>query len=284
MFEKMPDTTAPMGFCDTKSSLCGPSHGGCTSTTQITTIPRDNECHLYRSNSSGTPTCDCTTTYLPPTNPSSWQYWCTMGWCCTISTTPRIFQNPIKKYQYLELPEPWYDSNCYQTPKNIPWTPQNLSMVWSQCQQVHHHQKMATSSSTDSAKGTHQPGGTLTLALGKWASCVIHWGSDDPLGWWSYLELVSQHGMWLIVISAYCVCLQQFDVTATTVMAQQTRISTPTGVAAQAQLAHCVVWLDPINNREMVQQSVANWTEAKVQQTCEREFPWQRCKSWTRPW
>jgi len=34
---------------------------------------------------------------------------------------------------------------------------------------------------------------------------------------------------------------------------------------AQAQLAHHVAWLDPIDDREMVQQSMANWTEAKVQ-------------------
>jgi len=34
---------------------------------------------------------------------------------------------------------------------------------------------------------------------------------------------------------------------------------------AQAQLAHCLAWLDPIDDGEMVQQSVANWTEAKVQ-------------------
>ena len=36
-------------------------------------------------------------------------------------------------------------------------------------------------------------------------------------------------------------------------------------VAAQAQLAHRVAWLDPIDDREMVQQSMTNWTEAKVQ-------------------
>jgi len=34
---------------------------------------------------------------------------------------------------------------------------------------------------------------------------------------------------------------------------------------AQAQLAHHVAWLDLIDDREMVRQSVANWTEAKVQ-------------------
>jgi len=35
-------------------------------------------------------------------------------------------------------------------------------------------------------------------------------------------------------------------------------------VAAQAQLAHHMAWLDLIDDGEMVQQSVANWTEAKV--------------------
>jgi len=83
---------------------------------------------------------------------------------------------------------------------------------------------MATSSSTDSAKGQYQPGGTLTVALGKWASRVIQWGSDDPLGRWSYLELVGQHGMHLIIVSAYPVCPQQFDAMTNTVTAQQTRI------------------------------------------------------------
>jgi len=33
---------------------------------------------------------------------------------------------------------------------------------------------------------------------------------------------------------------------------------------AQGQLARRVTWLDPIDDREMVRQSVANWTEAKV--------------------
>ncbi len=36
-------------------------------------------------------------------------------------------------------------------------------------------------------------------------------------------------------------------------------------VAGQAQLACCVTWLDLIDDREMVQQSVAHWTAAMVQ-------------------
>jgi len=113
---------------------------------------------------------------------------------------------------------------------NIPWKPTNLQSIRSQCQQIHRHLKMATSSSTDSTTGQFQPGGTLTLALGKWASRVIQWGSDDPLGRWSYLELVGQQGMRLIIVSAYRVCPQQFDPTTSTVTAQQTRILLQQGV------------------------------------------------------
>jgi len=43
-------------------------------------------------------------------------------------------------------------------------------------------------------------------------------------------------------------------------------------VAAQAQLACCVAWLDPIDDGEMVQQSVANWTEAKVQANMQDQY------------
>jgi len=113
---------------------------------------------------------------------------------------------------------------------NIPWTPHNLLTIRSQCHQVHRHQKLATSSSTDSAKGHFQPGGMLTLAVGKWASHMIQSGTDDPLGRWSYLELVGQNNMRLIVVSAYRVCPQQFDAATTTVTAQQTRLLLQNGV------------------------------------------------------
>ena len=43
-------------------------------------------------------------------------------------------------------------------------------------------------------------------------------------------------------------------------------------VATQAQLAHHMAWLDPIDDREMVQQSVADWTEAKVQANMQDQY------------
>jgi len=43
-------------------------------------------------------------------------------------------------------------------------------------------------------------------------------------------------------------------------------------VVAQAQLARRMAWLDPIDDGEMVQQSVANWTEAKVQANMQDQY------------
>jgi len=37
------------------------------------------------------------------------------------------------------------------------------------------------------------------------------------------------------------------------------------GVVGQAQLAHHMTWLDPLDDGKMVWQSVVNWTAARVQ-------------------
>jgi len=65
---------------------------------------------------------------------------------------------------------------------NTPWNPKNLQNVAHQCHQVYTNKKIATSSSEEKCDGTYQPGGTMTLALGKWASRVIDQGRDKHLG------------------------------------------------------------------------------------------------------
>jgi len=65
---------------------------------------------------------------------------------------------------------------------NTAWKPASLQAIQTQCHRVHRHSKLATSSSQDSTEARFQPGGTLTLALGKWASRVIRWGNDEILG------------------------------------------------------------------------------------------------------
>jgi len=113
---------------------------------------------------------------------------------------------------------------------NTVWNPMTLQQLATQCHQVYHHKKMATSSSSEKCKGNIQPGGTLTLALGKWASRVIHQGHDKLLGRWSYLELIGQNGKCIIIASAYRVCTQEFNATMNTVTAQQTRLLQQQGI------------------------------------------------------
>jgi len=100
-----------------------------------------------------------------------------------------------------------------------------------QCNCVYCHNKLVTSSSQDSMENTYHPGGMLMLALEKWVSHIISWGSaDETLGCWSYIELVGKHGMQLIIVSAYHVCPQQFDATTIAVTVQQTWLLLQQGV------------------------------------------------------
>jgi len=75
---------------------------------------------------------------------------------------------------------------------NTPWTLENLHCIAQQCHQVYQHKKIATSSSQEKCEGNHQPGGTMTLTLGKWASRITDQGCNKHLSQWSYLELVGQ--------------------------------------------------------------------------------------------
>jgi len=82
---------------------------------------------------------------------------------------------------------------------NMAWKPETLTTTHLQCRQVHHHLKIASSSSAEKTDNYYRPSGTLD----KWASRVISWGKDELLGWWSYIELVGQHGKRLIIALAY---------------------------------------------------------------------------------
>jgi len=113
---------------------------------------------------------------------------------------------------------------------NTPWKLAPLHAIQTQCRRIYRHSKIATSYSKDSTDNTYQPGGTLTLALRKWASRVVSHGTDKLLGRWSYLEFGGKHGMHLFIASAYCVCNQPFDATTITSTAQQTHLLLQQGV------------------------------------------------------
>jgi len=104
------------------------------------------------------------------------------------------------------------------------WTPTTLQAIESQCHQVYYHKKIATSLSKEKSNGQYQLGRTLMLALDNWASCIIVQGHDKLLGCWSYLELVGQNNKHIIIILAYRVCIQPFDATSLTVVAQQMQL------------------------------------------------------------
>jgi len=113
---------------------------------------------------------------------------------------------------------------------NTAWTPKTLLAFKNQCRPTYPYHKLAVSSSKEKNDDWFQPGGTATIALDKWASRVINWGSDDILGRWSYLEMVGQDNKRVIIASAYRVCPQEFDATANTSTAQQTRLLQQHGI------------------------------------------------------
>jgi len=65
---------------------------------------------------------------------------------------------------------------------NTAWLLPALRSIHMQCSKVHWHIKLATFSSQDNTQAKHHPGGTLTVALNKWASRVIGSGTDEVLG------------------------------------------------------------------------------------------------------
>jgi len=67
---------------------------------------------------------------------------------------------------------------------NTAWKLTTTMVIRTQCHWVQRHHKLAFSSSQDGNSATYQPGGTLMLALGQWASRIIGQGQDELLGRW----------------------------------------------------------------------------------------------------
>jgi len=104
---------------------------------------------------------------------------------------------------------------------NIDWTPTMTLQIISQARRIMPYLTLATSSSIEDVLQWYKPGGTFILALNHWMSHFISQGTDTPLGQWSFLELSGQAGKCVIIILAYQVCHQNFDVASDTALAQQ---------------------------------------------------------------
>jgi len=70
--------------------------------------------------------------------------------------------------------------------------------------------KLAHSSSSEVTLGNYQPGGTCTIALGRWTPRARLSEQDSHgLGRWSHIEFEGRDGRRIVVVSAYRSCSQQ---------------------------------------------------------------------------
>jgi len=112
---------------------------------------------------------------------------------------------------------------------NIHWTPTTIPLILSQAQHTTPHLALATSSSNEETANWYKPGSTFVLAMNQWTSWIIARGADTPLGQWSYLELVGKLSKHQVIILAYQVCHQKFDMASDMALLQQiaSRIANP---------------------------------------------------------
>jgi len=68
------------------------------------------------------------------------------------------------------------------------------------------------------------------MALNQWAGRVINNDTDPTLGCWSYMEFIGKHDKWLIVMSSYLMCNQQFNAASQMVTAQQIHLLQAKGI------------------------------------------------------
>jgi len=108
--------------------------------------------------------------------------------------------------------------------RNTHWNPNMTQLICSQVQRNTLHLSLTTSTSTEESSDWNKVGGTFFLALNKWMSWILEKDADNPLGQWSYIELVGKHGKCLVIVSAYQVCHQKFDMALDTVLAQQIQL------------------------------------------------------------
>jgi len=82
---------------------------------------------------------------------------------------------------------------------------------------------IATASSSKISTTPHQPGGTLQVVVGDWATCVIQHGTNiTGLGRWPYLEMHSKNDKCYVILLGYQVCAnQQFDLGSNNMYNQQ---------------------------------------------------------------
>jgi hypothetical protein len=109
---------------------------------------------------------------------------------------------------------------------NINWGIKDSHSKWfGLMRKVWQHSLYITSHTQEEFKGVHQPGGTLTFLANNWTLRIIDKGSDPfGLGRWSYMTLRGSREKWIILVTAYRVCVESIQSCGdTTSTAQQFR-------------------------------------------------------------
>jgi hypothetical protein len=87
---------------------------------------------------------------------------------------------------------------------NIDWQSEAKGEFYEKFRRVYHHTRISTSSSSIKYNTNYQPGGTLTMITDKYTGCATGTG-NDPLGRWSYIEILGQ-GCTILLVTVYNVC------------------------------------------------------------------------------
>ena len=91
---------------------------------------------------------------------------------------------------------------------NTDWRSSAKHRTYERFQQVYHHTRLSTASSTTRYNTIYQPGGTLVAVTDDYVGRAALIGSDPELGRWSFIKLLGKRGRGIIVVSIYKVCQQ----------------------------------------------------------------------------
>jgi len=106
---------------------------------------------------------------------------------------------------------------------NLSWNQSHQCTIQKILQSPTSQALIATASSSKISTTPHQPGGTLQVVVGNWATRIIqHSTNITGPGWWSYLEMHGKNNKHYVILLGYQVCAnQQFDLGSNNTYNQQ---------------------------------------------------------------
>lgn len=123
---------------------------------------------------------------------------------------PKLTSDPLSVQYSFSLLQSLGAGGICIAEANVNWANYRINTKFrSIIQKIWKHSSHVTSHDRGPMVGEIQPGGTLTLINDKWTSRIIEKGSDPyGMGRWSYVILRGQDGKQILLVTAYCVCVQ----------------------------------------------------------------------------